>query len=224
MRGLGNASRKFLSICAILAVFLAGINGIGAAEAKTLKLLALGTSLTQGYNLPPGTDYCAVLQARLRAKGYDVSVINAGVSGDTSDGGLARLDWLLEDPVDGVLVELGSNDALRAFDPAIPEKNIDAILGKLAARHIPVLLAGMKAPPNMGSSYVAKFDAIYPALAKKHGVLFYPFFLEGVAAQPKLNQADGMHPNEKGSQVIVTNILPSVEKLIEQIKAQAPVK
>jgi len=221
---MGNVSRQFLSICAILAVFVAGINGIAAAEAKSLKLLALGTSLTQGYNLPPGTDYCAVLQARLRAKGYDVSVINAGVSGDTSDGGLARLDWLLEDPVDGVIVELGSNDALRAFDPAIPERNIDTILSKLAARHIPVLLAGMKAPPNMGSSYVAKFDAIYPALAKKHGVLFYPFFLDGVAAQPKLNQADGMHPNEKGSQVIVTKILPYVEQLIAQIKAQAPSK
>jgi acyl-CoA thioesterase-1 len=224
MRGLGNVSRQFLSIFAILAVFASGINGIAAAEAKTLKLLALGTSLTQGYNLPPGTDYCAVLQARLRAKGYDVSIINAGVSGDTSDGGLARLDWLLEDPVDGVIVELGSNDALRAFDPAIPERNIDKILSKLAARHIPVLLAGMKAPPNMGASYVAKFDAIYPALAKKYGVLFYPFFLDGVAAQPKLNQADGMHPNEKGSQVIVTKILPYVEKLIAQIKAQAPTK
>jgi acyl-CoA thioesterase-1 len=224
MRGLGNVSRQFLSIFAILAVFASGINGIAAAEAKTLKLLALGTSLTQGYNLPPGTDYCAVLQARLRAKGYDVSVINAGVSGDTSDGGLARLDWLLEEPVDGVIVELGSNDALRAFDPAIPEKNIDTILAKLAARRIPVLLAGMKAPPNMGTTYVAKFDAIYPALAKKYGVLFYPFFLDGVAAQPKLNQADGMHPNEKGSQVIVTKILPYVEQLIAQIKAQAPVK
>jgi acyl-CoA thioesterase-1 len=221
---MGNVSRHFLSICAILAVFVAGINGIAAAEAKTLKLLALGTSLTQGYNLPPGTDYCAVLQARLRAKGHDVDVINAGVSGDTSDGGLARLDWLLEDPVDGVIVELGSNDALRAFDPAIPERNIDAILSKLAARHIPVLLAGMKAPPNMGATYVAKFDAIYPALARKYGVLFYPFFLDGVAAQPKLNQADGMHPNEKGSQVIVTKILPYVKKLIAQIKAQAPIK
>jgi len=213
-----------LSICAILAVFVSGINGIAAAEAKTLKLLALGTSLTQGYNLPPGTDYCAVLQARLRAKGYDVSVINAGVSGDTSDGGLARLDWLLEDPVDGVIVELGANDALRAFDPAIPARNIDAILSKLAARRIPALLAGMKAPPNMGSTYVAAFDALYPALAKKYGVLFFPFFLDGVAAQPKLNQADGMHPNEKGSQVIVTNILPYVEQLIAQIKTQAPTK
>jgi acyl-CoA thioesterase-1 len=126
--------------------------------------------------------------------------------------------------VDGVIVELGSNDALRAFDPAIPERNIDTILAKLSARHIPVLLAGMKAPPNMGTTYVAKFDAIYPALAKKYGVLFYPFFLDGVAAQPKLNQADGMHPNEKGSQVIVTKMLPYVEKLIAQIKAQAPVK
>lgn len=224
MRGMGYASRHFLGICAILALFVTGINGIAAAEAKSLKLLALGTSLTQGFNLPPGTDYCAVLQAKLRAKGYDITVINAGVSGDTSDGGLARLDWLLEEPVDGVIVELGSNDALRAFDPAIPEKNIDAILTNLDGRKIPALLTGMKAPPNMGPDYVAKFDAIYPALAKKHGVLFYPFFLDGVAAQPKMNQADGMHPNEKGSQVIVKNILPYVEKLISQIQAKAPVK
>lgn len=220
MRGWTCASRLFLSVCTIVALFLAGINGIAAAEAKSLRILAFGTSLTQGYNLPPGTDFCSVLQARLRSKGRDVTIINAGVSGDTTSGGLARLDWLLEDPADGVILELGSNDALRSFDPAIPEKNLDEILTKLKAHKLPVLFAGMKSPRNMGPEYTTRFDAIYPALAKKHDVLFYPFFLEGVAAQPKLNQADGMHPNEKGTQVIVTNILPHVEKLIAQIKSR----
>lgn len=220
MRGWTCASRPILSAWAILALFLAGINGIAAAEAKTLRILAFGTSLSQGYNLPPGTDYCSVLQARLRSKGHDVTIINAGVSGDTTAGGLSRLDWLLQDPADGVILELGSNDALRSFDPSEPQKNLDEILAKLKARKLPVLLTGMKSPRNMGPDYTARFDAIYPALAKKYGVLFYPFFLEGVAAQPKLNQADGMHPNEKGTQVIVTNILPWVEKLIAQIKAK----
>lgn len=221
IRGVNNASRLFCCVFAILALILTGINGIAAAEAKTIRLLALGTSLTQGYNVPPGKDYCAVLQASLRAKGYDVEIVNAGVSGDTTDGGLARLEWLLEDPMDGVILELGSNDALRAFDPAIPEKNLNTILSILGTRNIPVLFAGMKSPRNMGPEYIARFDALYPELATKYRVLFYPFFLEGVAAQPKLNQADGMHPNEKGSLVIVKNILPYVEKLIARIKATA---
>ena len=209
-----------MSLWAILAVFLAGINGVTAAEAKPLRLLALGTSLTQGYNLPPGTDYCAVLQARLRAKGHDVNVINAGVSGDTTAGGLARLEWLLQEPVDGVILELGSNDALRSFDVRETEKNLDAILGTLKSRGLPVLFTGMMSPRNMGAEYVTAFDSLFPALARKHKVLFYPFFLEGVAADRRLNQKDGIHPNEKGTQVIVRNILPHVEKLIAEIKAK----
>jgi acyl-CoA thioesterase-1 len=222
MRGWTKGSSSFLSLWVILAVFLAGINGIGAAEAKQLRLLALGTSLTQGYNLPPGTDYCAVLQARLRAKGHDVNIINAGVSGDTTAGGLARLEWLLQEPVDGVILELGSNDALRSFDVRETEKNLDTILGTLKSRGLPVLFAGMKSPRNMGAEYVAAFDALFPALARKHKVLFFPFFLEGVAADPRLNQKDGIHPNEQGTQVIVRNILPHVEKLIAEIKAKQP--
>jgi acyl-CoA thioesterase-1 len=207
------------AIWLILSVFLTGINGIEAAAAKPARILAIGTSLTQGYNLPPGTDFTAVLQSRLKAKGYDVLVINAGVSGDTSAGGLARLEWTLAEPFDGAIVELGSNDALRGLEVAQTRSNLDAVLATLKKRGIAVLLTGMKSPRNLGPEYATEFDALYPALAKKHGVLFYPFFLEGVAANLKLNQADGIHPNEQGTQVIVRGILPYAEKLIEQITA-----
>ena len=216
MTGWGRVNAIWL----ILSVFLAGINGIEAAAAKPVKILALGTSLTQGYNLPPGTDFTRVLQAKLQAKGHDVTVINAGVSGDTSAGGLARLDWSLAEHFDGAIVELGSNDALRGLEVAQTRSNLDAILAKLKARGVAVLLTGMKAPRNLGSEYSSAFDAIYPTLAKEHGVLFYPFFLEGVAANLKLNQGDGIHPNEQGTQVIVRGMLPYAEKLIEQIEAK----
>jgi acyl-CoA thioesterase-1 len=207
------------AIWLILAAFLAGINGIAAATGKPTKIVAIGTSLTQGYNLPPGTDFTAVLQASLKAKGHDVVIVNAGVSGDTSAGGLARLDWALSDDVAGAIVELGSNDALRGLDVAATRRNIDQVIGKLKARKVIVLLTGMKSPRNLGPEYVAAFDAIYPELARQHGVLFYPFFLEGVAANLKLNQADGIHPNEVGTKVIVRGMLPHVEKLLSQIKA-----
>jgi acyl-CoA thioesterase-1 len=205
---------------AILAIFAVGINAVQASESRPLRILALGTSLTQGYNLPPGTDYCALLEAKLQARGHNVSVINGGVSGDTTAGGLSRLEWLLEEPVDGVIVELGSNDALRSFDTKETTRNLDMILDMLGKRGLPVLFAGMKAPRNLGPEYVDAFDSIFPALAKKHDVLFFPFFLEGVAAEPKLNQKDGIHPNEKGTQVIVRNILPHVEALLAEIKAR----
>ncbi|MFM9863051.1 MAG: arylesterase [Micropepsaceae bacterium] len=202
----------------ILAIFAAGINGIAGAAAKPIKILAIGTSLTQGYNLPPGTDFTAVLQAQLKAKGHDVVVVNAGVSGDTTAGGLARLDWALSDDVAGAIVELGSNDALRGLDVGQTRKNLDQVLSKLKARKLAVLFTGMKSPRNLGPEYVSAFDAIYPELAKQHGVLFYPFFLEGVAANLKLNQKDGIHPNEAGTKVIVKGMLPYVEKLLMQIK------
>lgn len=184
-----------------------------------MRILALGTSLTQGYNLPPGTDFTAVLQARLEKAGFVVAVVNAGVSGDTSADGLARLDWALAEPCDAAIVELGSNDALRGLDVAQTQANLDAILVKLKSKGLPVLFTGMMAPRNLGTEYVTAFDAVYPALAKKHGVLFYPFFLDGVAADLKLNQKDGIHPNEAGTQIIVTRILPYVEKLIAQVRA-----
>ncbi|MBU6156904.1 MAG: arylesterase [Alphaproteobacteria bacterium] len=219
-RARASGSSSFFSLLAILAIFLSGINDLRAAEAPALRILALGTSLTQGYNLPPGTDYCAVLEAKLKARGHKVRIINGGVSGDTTAGGLSRLEWLLEEKVDGVIVELGSNDALRSFDTKETERNLDRILEILGERGLPVLFAGMKSPRNLGADYVKAYDAIFPALAKKHGVLFFPFFLEGVAADPKLNQKDGIHPNEKGTQVIVRNILPHVEALIAQIKSR----
>jgi acyl-CoA thioesterase-1 len=212
------------AIWLILSIFLAGINGIGPAGAEPVKILAIGTSLTQGYNLPPGTDFTAVLRATLKAKGYDVAVVNAGVSGDTSAGGLARLDWTLDETFDGAIVELGSNDALRGLDVEQTRANLDRILNKLKTRGVAVLFTGMKAPRNLGPDYVAAFDRLYPELAKKHGVLFYPFFLEGVAADLSLNQADGIHPNEKGTHVIVRGILPYVEELIAEIKAKPHAK
>lgn len=206
----------------ILLVALLTTFSPASAIAKPIRLLALGTSLTQGYNLPPGTEFTAVLEARLKKAGFDVVVVNAGVSGDTSADGLARIDWALAEPYDGAIVEFGSNDALRGLAVAQTQSNVDAIVTKLQAKGLAVLLTGMKAPRSLGSDYTTAFDAIYPALAKKHAVLFYPFFLDGVAADLKLNQADGIHPNEAGTQIIVTRMLPYVEKLIAQINAKQP--
>jgi acyl-CoA thioesterase I len=155
-----------------------------------------------------------VLEAKLKAAGIDAKLINAGVSGDTSAGGLARLDWSLADHPNAAIIELGSNDALRGIAPAQTEKNLAAILARLKAEHIPALLCGMKAPRNLGSEYAAQFDAIYPKLAKQYGAILYPFILDGVALDPKLNQADGMHPNPAGVKVIVTKMLPYVKKLV----------
>jgi acyl-CoA thioesterase-1 len=192
---------------------LAGAGSASAAD-KPLKLVALGDSLSAGYGLPAQDAFPAKLQAALKAKGYDVTVVNAGVSGDTAAGGRDRLDWSVPEDADAVIVELGANDALRGLDPALTEQALTAILDRLAAKRLPVLLAGMKAPRNMGSDYTATFDAIYPALAANHPVVFYSFFLEGVAADPHLNQGDGLHPTAAGVDVIVQRILPKVEELI----------
>ncbi len=175
------------------------------ASAAPIKILALGTSLTQGYGLPPGTEYPVVLEDKLKAAKIDAKVINAGVSGDTSAGGASRIDWSLADHPDVAIVELGSNDALRGLRPAQTEKNISTVLEKLKAAHVPVLLLGMKAPRNLGPEYAAEFDPIYPRLAKKYGADLYPFVLDGVALNPKLNQSDGMHPNPQGVQIIVSH-------------------
>lgn len=205
-----------VAFCAAL-ITLAWLS-VAAAADKPVRILAIGTSLTQGYQLPPGTDFTAVLEARLKKDGLNVKIVNAGVSGDTSAGGLARLDWALSEPFDAAIVELGSNDALRALKPAQTESNLDAILTKLKAKNIKVLFTGMMAPRNLGPDYAKDFDAIYPRLAKKHGVAFYPFFLDGVAGNLKMNQADGIHPNETGTQVIVGKIAPYVAKLIVPAK------
>ncbi|HWA29551.1 MAG TPA: arylesterase [Rhizomicrobium sp.] len=190
----------------------------GPAMAAPIKILALGTSLTQGYGLPPGTEIPAVLQAALRAKGIDATVINAGVSGDTSAGGLSRLDWSLADHPNAAMIELGSNDALRGIDPKATERNLSAIIAQLQTDHIPVLLLGMEAPKNFGPEYEKRFNAIYPGLARQYNVLLYPFVLDGVALDPKLNQRDGIHPNPAGVKVIVSRLMPYVLKLIAQVK------
>lgn len=195
------------------ALALVVLTAAGAAAAP-VTILALGDSLTGGLGVGPSEAFPAKLEAALKAKGQDVKVINAGVSGDTAADGAARLDWALAEPVDAVIVELGANDALRGLPVAQAEQALDGLLTALAQKKLPVLLAGMKAPPNMGPEYQAEFDGMYQRLAAKHGVLLYPFFLDGVAADPTLNQGDGMHPNPAGVDVIVARILPSVEQLL----------
>jgi acyl-CoA thioesterase-1 len=150
-------------------------------------------------------------------EGYDVEVVNAGVSGDTASSGLARLDWVVPEGTRAVIVALGANDALRGIDPAVTEKALDAILECLVARGIAAMLAGMKAPPNMGADYVERFDAIYPTLARRHGVPLYPFLLDGVAARPDLNQGDGMHPTARGVEVIAERMLPAVRAFLDAL-------
>jgi acyl-CoA thioesterase-1 len=205
-------TREFKALFSIVLLLI--LSGAGQAVAAPIKILALGTSLTQGYGLPPGTEFTVQLQAALKKSGIDAVVTNAGVSGDTSAGGLARLDWSLADHPDAAIVELGGNDMLRGIAPSETEKNLRAILDRLNAAHVRVLLTGMHAQHNLGADYVKAFDAIYPRLAKETDVLFYPFILDGVALNPKLNQADGMHPNPAGVKIIVARILPLVKKLV----------
>jgi len=191
-----------------------------AAAAKPVKMVVLGDSLSAGLGLPASAAFPAQLQKALKIKGIDVDVINAGVSGDTSSGGRDRLDWSVPAGTEAVIVELGANDALRGTDPAVTRSALADILMRLKARKIAVLLCGMVAPPNYGADYSARFNTIYPDLAKSFGVPLYPFFLEGVAADARLNQADGLHPTAQGVDVIVKNILPMVEAFLGAISGQ----
>jgi acyl-CoA thioesterase-1 len=206
--------QRFAAALAVMALLLVP----NMAEAKTVKIVALGDSLTAGLGLAESAAFPAKLTRALKAKGINATVANAGVSGDTASGGLERLDWSVPPGTDAVILELGANDMLRGVDPKVTKSALTQIINKLEARHIPVLLAGMKALRNLGNDYVHAFDGIYPALASTHNVVFYPFFLAGVAAKPEFNLIDGMHPNPAGIDVIVKRILPSVEKLIEQVK------
>ncbi len=206
-----NLVRYGLALALVNAVILPGLAGATAAETR---ILALGDSLTAGYGLGAAEGLTAQLERALKAKGLDARVLNAGVSGDTTAGGLARVDWALGDKPSVAIVALGANDMLRGLDPAKTEQNLDGILTKLKAANVPVLLLGMRAAPNMGRDYGERFDAIYPALAKRHGVLLYPFFLDGVAAEPRLNLPDGIQPNAAGVAVIVERLTPYVEKLV----------
>jgi acyl-CoA thioesterase I len=188
------------------------------AEAKAIRLVVLGDSLTAGLGLPPGKAFPDRLQAALRAKGWDVTVLNAGVSGDTTADGLQRYDWAVPADADALIVELGANDMLRGLKPEDTKQALSAILDKARAAHLPTLLAGMRAAPNLGAEYDRAFNAIYPALAEAHDAALYPFFLDGVAGDPKLNQADGIHPTAEGVDAIVERIEPSVEQLLKQVK------
>lgn len=201
-----------------LALVLVSATGPAAAQAP-LRIVALGDSLTAGYGLPAASAFPARLEKELQSKGIAVTIANAGVSGDTSSGGLARVDWSVPEGTDAVIVELGANDALRGIDPEVTRKALDEILGRLKARKIAVLLCGMRAPPNMGPDYVRAFDAIFPELAEKHGALLYPFFLDGVAADARLNQPDGIHPTAQGVDLIVMRIMPTIEQLVARARA-----
>jgi acyl-CoA thioesterase I len=199
---------------AIAIALFALVLAAAPAAADTMKILAFGDSLSSGFGLAPGEGFPAKLEARLRAEGLDVQVVNAGVAGDTTAGGLARLDWAVADKPDLVILELGANDALRGIDPDKVRANLDKIIAKVQASGAKLLLAGMRAPPNWGEEYQDRFDHIYPDLARAHDVTLYPFFLDGVATNPELNQPDGLHPNEQGVTAVVDRIAPAVVRLI----------
>lgn len=210
---------RFLPALALL--ILAGLAmGFGATNARSsasITLAAFGDSLSAGYMLPPGDSFPAQLQVALAARGYKVEIVNAGVSGDTSAGGLQRLDWSLQPDVDGVILELGANDALRGIDPHITKDNLEKIITKIRQKGADILLAGMKAPGNWGPEYQARFDVIYPALAGRYNLPLYPFFLEGVIGEDGLIMDDGLHPTKEGVAELVRRILPDVEALLKRI-------
>jgi len=210
----------FCVLAAAVACVLSLSAGPSAAADKPINIVALGDSLTAGAGLPAGDAFPAKLQRALAAKGIVVAISNAGVSGDTMSGGLARLDWSVPPGTDAVILELGANDALRGLDPAVTRRALDRILAALAKRNIPVLLCGMLAPRNYGPEYARTFDPMYPELAKTYGAALYPFFLDGVAGDAKLNQPDGLHPTAAGVDVIVGKILPLVEELVARVKAK----
>jgi acyl-CoA thioesterase-1 len=206
-------------LLAALVTVLAAAAHISSAPAEPVRIVALGDSLTAGLGVDPGESFPEQLQAALQERGHEAEVANAGVSGDTASDGLARLEWSVPAEADIVILELGANDALRGIDPAVTKDALDKLLGKLGERGQTVLLAGMHAPRNLGEEYTVEFDAIYPDLAAKHTVAFYPFFLDGVATNAALNQADGMHPNAAGVAKIVEGIIPKVEALVAEAVA-----
>ena len=209
--------RPALQVLAASLAMLTSVPAYAEGGETPLILIAFGDSLTAGYQLPASAAFPAQLEVALRAKGYKVQVVNAGVSGDTTANALERLDWVLQTPADGVILELGANDALRGLDPKIPRANIDKLIGQFKTKGLDILLAGMRAPTNWGAGYKASFDAIFPDLASIHGVALYPYFLDGVRLEPTLLQTDGLHPTSKGVAEIVKRMLPSVEELMTRI-------
>ena len=214
-------ARRWLAnaVLAAALVFFAPVASapVASAQARIVRILVLGDSLAAGYGLAQPDGFQAQMQAALRARGHDVRLLDAAVSGDTTAGGRARLEWALADGADAALVELGGNDGLRGLDPASMAANLGAILDALAARHIPVLLSGMLAPPNLGQDYTEAFTATFARLGTRPGVLYDPFFLEGVAGDPALNQPDRIHPNPAGVKRVVSRLLPLMERLIAQV-------
>jgi acyl-CoA thioesterase-1 len=206
----GGAAKVALGVFLVMALCAA------TAAARPVRLLVFGDSLVAGYGLPHEDGFEARLEDALRADGRDVVILDGGVSGDTSAGGRARIDWSLGDKPDAAIVELGANDGLRGSDPAAMQANLTAILDALAAAHVPTLLTGMLAPPNLGAAYGAQFKAVFARLSQRPGLLFDPFFLAGVAANPALNQADGIHPNAEGVKLIVARLKPLIEKLLDE--------
>ncbi|MDB3953193.1 arylesterase [Alphaproteobacteria bacterium] len=203
---------------AIIFLSLALLFISSGAFAKPLKILAFGDSLTAGFGLEVSDSFPKQLEVALKKSSVDSRVINAGISGDTSAGGLARVDWVMQVQPDLVILELGANDGLRGLDPAETKQNLNAIIRRILEKGSVVLLTGMRAPPNLGQEYGARFNNIFPALAKAHKLPFYPFFLDRVAAEPALNQSDGMHPNAKGVAIIVSGILPVIKQALENVK------
>lgn len=211
-----------MQISAFAAVFQLLVAAItapvaAAGDTRTLKIVAFGDSLTAGFRLPPKDAFPVKLERALKSKGIDVEIANAGVSGDTTAAGLERLDWAVPDGTDGVILELGANDALRGLDPAKARANLESIIRRIRAKGTSVFLVGMRAPRNLGAEYIAAFDAIFPDLAKQHGLPFYPFFLDKVALRPDLNLDDGMHPNPRGVDVIVKSILPNMKRWLADL-------
>ncbi len=214
----GVARLRMMTMLLVLSagLLVSAFQPLQAAD-RPLRIIAFGDSLTAGYGLPASAAFPAQLQKALETTGRKIVIENAGVSGDTTQAGLDRLDWSIGDGVDGVIVELGANDALRGLDPAQTRSALDQIIVRLKARKIPVMLAGMRAPPNMGADFQQRFDSIFPDLAREHGLILYPFFLDGVAGRRELNQNDGIHPTAEGIRLIVERILPSVERFIASL-------
>ncbi len=210
---------KFLIGLCLLVASVMSLSGAAEAQGarQEVTLVALGDSLTAGYGLAPADGFAPKLETYLRARGLAVRVVNGGVSGDTSSGGLARFDWAVPDEADAIIVELGANDALRGINPDVTRANLTQIIEKSRARGLQILLAGMLAPPNLGPTYGEAFAAIYPDLARKYDVALYPFFLDGVAAQKSLNLADGIHPNAAGIDIVVSRIGPYAERLVSNV-------